>query len=115
LDEAIFWYAFKGMLNSVGLIDSDLTAEIKNAWDDGLGDCLKRLAIHKWSGYFCHTFTNKRDSFHGVEERIAWLRTRLPSGIEYVAHDPYSSNWQDRRGVWHRGDAMCMVTLRGRQ
>lgn len=94
-----------------GAADLDFAFHVQNG-QPILQRCLDVLRKHKAHTTVLFTFLNQRDSFKSTEERITWLKSKLPKDVKMVSYEQYQSNWTDRNVRRIRGSSMCIVTLK---
>lgn len=98
-------------VDSLGVVDIDLAGSLMSEFSV-LSNVLTTLLSHKAFGVkVLFTFRNGRDAFKGIDNRIAWLKSKLPNGVQLVKFTPYNSTRITEHAERKKGSAMCIVEL----
>jgi hypothetical protein len=107
-------YCEKYDISKLGIVDIDLACSIRDATNITI-PVLKILVKAGFCGKTYLTFRNGRNDGFGkdaIEERLAYLKKRMPKGTKISNCHTYCSDWIDRKAVKREGSAMCVVEIK---
>jgi hypothetical protein len=110
--EAVKHICMRGDERLFGLWDIDLTSGAKSLFTHIMPSILQDLADCRVRSRIVVT-ASARDYFRSWSERECYIRSVLPKGIEYITHDPYSSNYYTRNREYKRRAPMVQYILQG--